>query len=109
MALQYVILEHTVNGAIHFDLMLEIAGQELLRTLQLAHWPLPLGDSAPCSELWPHRRAYLNYEGEVAGGRGTVKRVESGKWTATGEKMVLLASDGRVTRLEQRGPVLHAV
>ncbi|MCC7508702.1 MAG: hypothetical protein IT464_04970 [Planctomycetes bacterium] len=108
MAHQYVILEHTVNGAVHFDLMLEIAGQDLLRTLQLARWPLAAGESASCSELAPHRRAYLTYEGEVSGGRGSVKRVETGTWSSADGQMVLQASDGRVTRLEQRGPVILA-
>ncbi|MBK8208518.1 MAG: hypothetical protein IPK87_17270 [Planctomycetes bacterium] len=97
-----------MRNAVHFDLMLEVEGQDLLRTLQLARWPLAPGDSAACSELAPHRRAYLTYEGEVSGDRGSVKRVETGTWWAADGQMVLQASDGRVTRLEQRGPEMHA-
>lgn len=77
---QFVILAHTVNGATHFDLMLAVEGQELLRTYQLAQWPLAVGESCACKQIGDHRRAYLEYEGEVSGGRGTVRRVASGTW-----------------------------
>lgn len=76
MALRFVILEHTVNGAAHFDLMMEVEGEERLFTLQLKNWPPP----SKFVELEPHRRIYLDYEGEVSGGRGSVKRVMQGEW-----------------------------
>lgn len=80
MALSYVILEHTVNGEKHYDLMLEVPGQERLRTLQLKARLEKPGDSCEFKELEPHRRAYLEYEGEVSGNRGTVKRIERGTY-----------------------------
>ncbi|MCB9893387.1 MAG: hypothetical protein H6839_02945 [Planctomycetes bacterium] len=81
MAQRFVILEHTVNGEAHYDLMLEVEGQEKLRTFQLARWPLSVGESCLCRRLDDHRRAYLDYQGEVSGGRGVVRRVESGTWS----------------------------
>lgn len=81
MTQRFVILRHEVSGAVHFDLMLEIPGQEKLRTLQLAKWPLAPGESCPSTELAPHRAEYLDYEGEVSGNRGTVTRIAQGTWT----------------------------
>ena len=81
MTQRFVILAHTVNGATHYDLMLEVAGQEKLRTYQLSRWPLAVGESCECRQLDDHRRAYLDYEGEVSGGRGIVERISRGVWT----------------------------
>src|SRR4051812_5986230 len=75
--LRFVILNHIGIADPHFDLMIESApGGELLtwrcpenplaRYLTIAH---RLGD---------HRRAYLEYEGELSGGRGLVTRVAGG-------------------------------
>ena len=57
--------------------MLETAPNSKLATWRLPHWPpdpndvfTPLGD---------HRREYLDYEGEVSGNRGQVKRLAAGK------------------------------
>ncbi len=94
MALSYVILEHSVNGTKHFDLMLEAPGQENLRTLQLQARLLKSGDACAFKELEPHRRAYLEYEGEVSGNRGHVKRVERGTYEVLGAS-VLLSPEGR--------------
>lgn len=77
MALRFVILEHTVNGAAHFDLLMEVEGEDRLFTLQLENWPPP----SKFVELEPHRRMYLDYEGEISDDRGSVKRVMSGEWT----------------------------
>jgi hypothetical protein len=103
MALQYVILEHVVNGQAHFDLMLEMQGQERLRTLQLPRWPLNPGESCPFVELAPHRRAYLAYEGEISGGRGVVRRVQSGVWSENPAGEIVL---GPGVRLAIQGATL---
>lgn len=84
--------------------MLEVAGQELLRTLQLQRWPLAAGQSCACTELAPHRRGYLDYEGEITGGRGHVRRVAQGRWSAQGHALLLdgtlllVFADGVITR-----------
>lgn len=100
MALSYVILEHTVNGTKHFDLMLEVPGKEKLRTLQLQARLLKPGDTCEFKELEPHRRAYFEYEGEVSGGRGQVKRVERGTCEALGKSVLLSPESAVCYRIE---------
>ena len=104
MGQRFVILRHEVNGAAHFDLMLEIAGQSPLRTLQLARWPLAMGESCAATELPPHRREYLDYEGEVSGGRGQVTRVGRGVWKGQGNNIEL--DDGTMLNLD-KGVILR--
>lgn len=100
-----MILRHEVNGAVHFDLMLEVPGQDSLRTLQLARWPLGVGESCAASESAHHRRAYLDYEGEVSGGRGVVARVAAGQWADDAGLIVLdgvvalVFDDAKATRI----------
>lgn len=100
MPLAFVILEHTVNGAAHFDLMLEVEGQEKLRTYQLAKWPLEVSASCAVERLDDHRRLYLEFEGEIAGGRGVVRRVLSGTWSG---EITLHSADGTVFQLAISG------
>ena len=72
---QYVVHHHTGYGEPHFDLMIDLGG-EGLATWRVATWP-PDRDTLfePIAE---HRRAYLDYEGPTASGRGEVRRVERG-------------------------------
>lgn len=100
MALSYVILEHSVNGEKHFDLMLEVPGQEKLRTLQLQARLFKPGDTCACNELEAHRRAYLEYEGSIGGNRGTVKRVERGTYEALGASVLLSPEGTAAYRIE---------
>ena len=69
--------------------MLEVPQQEKLRTLQLQARLLKTGDTCAFKELDPHRRAYLEYEGEVSGNRGTVKRIERGTYEPLGASVLL--------------------
>jgi len=69
----------------HFDLFLE-AGSELLS------WKLPTDFSpshrSPIASGSPHRVIYLDYEGAVGGGRGTVARWDTGqfRWIEEGKR-----------------------
>lgn len=66
-------------AADHWDLMLEDGGA--LATWQLWRWPVDgsgAGDAA--DEIFRHRAAYLEYEGPVSGDRGTVRRVDEGRY-----------------------------
>jgi len=74
---RFVILEHTTAEGTHWDFMLEQEGK--LRTWSLAAEPCP-GVEIPARELPPHRLIYLEYEGEISGGRGVVKRWDSGRF-----------------------------
>ncbi len=102
-----VLLRHETRRGGHFDFMIEdpawlrmyasekgvgslYRATPLLTwrcTLALAEWP-----AAQCvelEELPPHRREYLDYEGELTGDRGSVRRVDRGHaivhaWTQDG-------------------------
>jgi hypothetical protein len=76
---RFVVLEHRLPAAdargLHWDLMLETP--PVLRTWALSMAParqVEIGAEA----LAPHRIEYLDYEGPVAGDRGTVERWDQG-------------------------------
>jgi hypothetical protein len=71
---RFVLLEHD-HPFLHWDLMLE-AGQ-MLRTWRLTALP-ESGREIAAESLGDHRRAYLDYEGPLSGGRGTVRRWDAG-------------------------------
>jgi DNA polymerase Ligase (LigD) len=71
---RFVLLEHTWNG-VHWDFMLE-AG-EVLRTWAIDA-PVVAGKDLPARALGDHRKRYLEYEGEISGQRGQVRRVDAG-------------------------------
>jgi hypothetical protein len=52
---------------------------DVLRTWRLQHMPVPCQpiNAVPIGD---HRLAYLDYEGPVGGGRGSVKRFDSGTY-----------------------------
>ncbi|MBI1189487.1 MAG: hypothetical protein GC200_02225 [Tepidisphaera sp.] len=72
-----VLLRHTLpDGTGHFDWFLEDRPAQVLRSFRLAIDPLASDalafEASPASD---HRLAYLDFEGEVSGGRGHVSRV----------------------------------
>jgi hypothetical protein len=71
---RFVLLEHVWNG-VHWDLMLESG--EMLRTWAIDE-PVVANRELPARALADHRRMYLDYEGEVSGGRGQVRRLDAG-------------------------------
>jgi hypothetical protein len=73
-ARRFVILTHD-HPFPHWDLMLDYG--EALRTWRLLTEPA-MGADVPAEALPDHRRTYLDYEGPVSGGRGTVQRWDSG-------------------------------
>lgn len=60
----------------HCDLMLEMG--HVLWTWELPQWPPTAGTQA--IRLPDHRRDYLEYEGPLTGGRGSVRRLERGTY-----------------------------
>jgi hypothetical protein len=73
---RFVLLEHRWDG-VHWDLMLE--NGEVLRTWAIDA-PLVAGTDLPARALPDHRRIYLDYQGEVSGNRGTVRRIDAGTY-----------------------------
>lgn len=74
---RFVLLEHRWNG-VHWDLMFEVG--DVLRTWAIDA-PIVPGADLPARALGDHRRVYLEYEGEISGNRGTVRRVDQGRYT----------------------------
>jgi hypothetical protein len=98
---RYVILEHD-HPRRHWDFLLE-AGAELAGW-RLGEEPGP-GRSVPAEPAPPHRRLYLDYEGPVSGGRGSVVRWDTGEFTGDPGEAVTLAG-GRLrgaARVERVG------
>jgi hypothetical protein len=74
---RYVILKHETAGGEHFDFMLESGGA--LKTWSLEEAPVE-GREIQAKALPDHRPAYLDYEGPVSGGRGSVARWDRGTY-----------------------------
>jgi hypothetical protein len=98
---RYVILHHETPPAAsrppHWDLLLEAAAT--LRTWALSE-PPEADRGVTAESLADHRPAYLDYEGPVAGGRGTVTRWDAGTfdWIVQGADRVLVAVAGQRLR-----------
>jgi hypothetical protein len=75
---RFVILRHDAPQGSHFDFMLEAEG--VLRTWSLPQ-PPENGAAFECQSLADHRTAYLDYEGQVSGGRGDVTRWDRGVYS----------------------------
>jgi len=89
---RFVILRHETSAGFpresHFDLMLERAGA--LQTWAMEKLPAQ-GEGVSAERLPDHRLAYLDYEGEVSGERGTVSRVDAGDYECLQESETRLA------------------
>jgi len=73
-ARRYAILEHRRDG-IHWDFLVEDGAS--LRTWTIDS-PIVEDAEMVARALPPHRPVYLDYEGEVSGGRGTVRAWDRG-------------------------------
>jgi hypothetical protein len=98
---RFVILRHENPHDVHFDFMLEAGG--VLKTWALTQ-PPEAGVEMPCEALADHRAAYLDYEGPISGGRGSVTRWDRGTYSvrrqSDAEWVVELAGErlaGKVT------------
>jgi hypothetical protein len=102
---RFVILEHDWPAR-HWDLFLE-AGP-VLRSWRLLAEPLP-GKVVPAEANAEHRPLFLDYEGPVSGGRGSVTRWAAGtfEWIADEPPLVIMTvvADrlSGIMRLEKRG------
>jgi hypothetical protein len=97
-----VLLRHDLpDGTHHFDWMLARGADGPLRTFRVG---VDISrDAQPFSAepIGDHRRAYLEYEGVVSGGRGRVTRVARGEWeclTETDSDLELSVEFGSVMR-----------
>jgi hypothetical protein len=92
---RFVILEHDWPQ-LHWDLLLE-AGP-VLRAWRLLDEPGP-GRTVAAQTHTDHRLLYLEYEGPVSGGRGTVRQWDAGtfNWIEDGERVVILLQGAKLT------------
>jgi hypothetical protein len=93
---RFAVVEHD-HPTTHWDLFLE-DGPELRSWRLLSH---PVADSVIPAEPTPaHRLAYLDYEGPVSGGRGSVTRFDAGEfaWVADKPSRVVVRLEGRILR-----------
>jgi len=72
----YVVLRHEGIEQPHFDLMFQTAPGSMLATWRSPIWRPE--KTVTLEKLPDHRQAYLTFEGEISGNRGTVRRVEQG-------------------------------
>ena len=84
-----VLLRHTLpDASAHLDWMIETAPDAALVTFRLTS---PMGAGPfEAERIGDHRRAYLDYQGPVSGGRGEVARVASGEATLHADEPDLL-------------------
>ncbi len=73
---RFVFLEHLWDG-VHWDFILETG--EVLRTWAIDE-PIVAGVDLPARAIADHRRLYLQYEGEISGNRGRVRRLDEGTY-----------------------------
>ncbi|MCE9584438.1 MAG: hypothetical protein K8T20_18270 [Planctomycetes bacterium] len=88
---RFTISEHRTTP-LHWDLFLERDGT--LKTWSLSS-PPDDNSSVPALQHFDHRLLYLDFEGEIAGGRGAVKRWDTGSYEAEwGEERIRLSLKG---------------
>lgn len=83
-------LEHeTVSGSVHVDWLFERReGEARVRSFRLRTRidALPPDEALRGEAMDDHRRLYLDFEGELSGGRGTVRQVASGEVVSVREE-----------------------
>jgi XTP/dITP diphosphohydrolase len=77
---RFAILIHDRPGGLHYDFLLEQG--DVLKTWALPQEPAP-GLEIACAALADHRPLYLDYEGPISDGRGTVARWDRGTFRTT--------------------------
>jgi len=106
---RFVILRHDAPRGLHFDFMLERGG--VLVTWALREPPEP-GAEITGEALFDHRLEFLDYQGPLSGGQGSVTRWDRGTFDEiewTGDRLMVglcgekLACGAIITR-SGRGP-----
>jgi hypothetical protein len=100
--LRFAVLRHEGIAEPHWDLLLEVSGQELLATWQIGNSPEEwsrAGVTLSAKRIADHRRLYLEYEGPISNNRGHVRRVAEGTF-------VLLEQSEKRWRIRLRGTIM---
>lgn len=110
---RFVLLLHECPDAnpreTHCDLMLEVGAVLETWTLQtvpcdwcrldLAPPMIAASNAVEVERIADHRLAYLDYEGPISGGRGTVRRLDGGEYKKSAKRTSFLL-EGRVLQGE---------
>ncbi len=90
---QFVLLEHDWP-TLHYDLLLQSG--EILRAWRLHAVPAP-EVSVVAEPNHDHRLQYLEYEGPLSGGRGSVRRIDTGRmdWIVEDAQSVVVRLEGQ--------------
>lgn len=95
-----VVLEHSVpDGTVHWDLLVarRCAVNAPLWGLRCMVRPDRVGPDIAIEVMPDHRPAWITLEGDVSGGRGTVRRVASGLLERHGDLAHVRWDNGRVS------------
>lgn len=87
--LQYVVLRHENIDQPHFDFMYETSAGSMLQTWRIEQWPI--FESQEATRIRDHRRAYLQFQGDIGGDRGAVVRVDEGTCSVeqSGQRIII--------------------
>ena len=77
--LRFAVLRHEGIDAPHVDFLYETAPGSMLQTWRLPTWPIREVEEA--ERIRDHRPAFLTYQGQLTGDRGTVLRIDEGTCT----------------------------
>lgn len=103
---RFAVLEHDSPEGLHWDLLVE--WDAAARTWRLPSPPAmpdaPAGsnEQTACVALADHRLRYLDYEGPISGGRGTVRRWDAGTYRLVEDAPGRLVIDCWGQRIEGR-------
>ncbi len=97
---RFAVLKHVRQTDIHWDLLLQLPDRPLLATWQIRVDPAVWNSqnkAIPAIAIPDHRLVYLDFQGEIPGGRGHVTHVDGGllKLLRTQENFISGSLDGR--------------
>jgi hypothetical protein len=101
----FVLLKHETDDGVHWDFMIAMPDREGLATWRLSENPIDQTERAiAAAPIGDHRRVYLDFEGDIGRGRGSVTRVDRGhsRVTAHDSRQIQLKLFGRRLRGEFR-------
>jgi hypothetical protein len=108
-----VILEHTEpGGGLHWDLLVARGPDPAARLWGLRCHECPIGHAEsviPVDPMPDHRPAWLDLEGAVRGGRGSVRRLARGVLVVRGAVAEVRWEGGRASRWRLSGSGLTVV
>ena len=77
----FVLLEHTTREGVHWDFIIQVPARESLPTWRLLQDPLTTPGDIPAEPIADHPPHFLDYEGPLREGRGSVRRLDRGAAT----------------------------